>query len=97
MKDKKYTCDICKTSYDTVQERAKCELKCVKKIEEEERKAAEAKKQAEKEARKSEVDNAYKAFADLAKSYAEDYGTYEYEGETLTSALWPNRLWHYFW
>ena len=37
-----YTCAICKTNYDTIQERARCEMSCVKKIEEEEKKAAEA-------------------------------------------------------
>ena len=33
----KYTCEVCKTSYDTIQERSKCEMACVKKLEEEER------------------------------------------------------------
>lgn len=92
-----YTCAICKTNYDTIQERARCEMSCVKKIEEEERKAAEIKKQEEQAARKAEVDNAYKAFVELAKSYANDYGSYEYEGEPISNALWPNRLWHHFW
>lgn len=102
MKDKnydkpQYTCGICKTSYDSIQERANCELTCVNKIKDEERKAEEAKKQAIKEARKADVDHAYKTFTELAKAYAEDYGVYEYEGETLSSSLWPNRLWHHFW
>ena len=39
----KYICGICGARYESVQERANCELKCVKKIEEEERKAAEEK------------------------------------------------------
>ena len=93
----KYICGICGARYESVQERANCELKCVKKIEEEERKAAEAKRIEEQADRKFEVDNAYKTFTELAKKYAEDYGSYEYEGETLASALWPSRLWHHFW
>lgn len=91
----KYACSICGASYDTVQERAKCELKCVKKIEEEERKAAEAKKQAEKDARHTEVFEALKTASDLLSAYTEDYGHFEYEGGS--DYIWPSRLFHYFW
>ena len=102
MKDKncdniQYTCGICGTGYSSVHERAKCEIACVKKAEEEERKAAEAKKKEEQVARKTEVDNALKAFKELVESYTKDYGSYEYEGSTIPSAVWPSKLWHHFW
>lgn len=102
MKDKnydkmQYACGICKTGYDSIQERANCELRCVKKIEEEERKAAEIKKQEEQTARKAEVDKALETFTELSQKYAEDYGSYEFEGQALSGTTWPNKLWHHFW
>ena len=102
MKDKncdkaQYTCGICKTSYDSIQERAKCELACVKRVQEEEKRAAEEKKKVEQAARKAEVDKACKIFTELAESYAEDYGRYEYEEESPQCNFWPNKIWHHFW
>ena len=53
-----YKCSICGKQYSTVVERAKCELACVKQLEEEKKKAAEVKKNAERDARKKEVTDA---------------------------------------
>ena len=98
-----YVCGVCGKSHETIEERAECELSCVKKIKEEERKAAEAKKKAEKETRQQEVTAALdNAFA-LMNKFTEDYGTYKYNGkikEDLNMAnmdFFPSKLWHHFW
>ena len=39
-----YKCEICGKEYKTIAERAKCEAACVKKLEEDAKKAAEAKR-----------------------------------------------------
>ena len=97
-----YTCGVCGANYDSIQERAECEMTCVKKIKEEERKAAEAKKKAEKETRQQEVTAALdNAFA-LMNKFMEDYGTYHYNGKIkdLNAAnmdFFPSKLWHHFW
>ena len=44
-----YKCGICGTEFESVLDRAKCEIECSKRVEEEARIAAEAKKAAEKE------------------------------------------------
>ena len=89
-----YKCALCEEVYDSVQARTNCEMACLKKQQEEERKAAEAKKRAEKDARHAEVFEALKTASDLLSAYTEDYGPYEYEG---SDCIWPSKLWHYFW
>ena len=93
----KYVCAICDTPHSSIQDRANCEMACLKKLQEEERKAAEAKKKAEKAARKTEVDEALKKFSKLAEAYAKDYGSYEYDGNAVPGMMWPSKLWHHFW
>lgn len=90
-----YKCALCEEVYDSVQARANCEMACLKKQQEEERKATEAKKKAEKDARHAEVIEALKTASNLLGAYEEDYGPFEYEGNS--SYIWPSRLWHYFW
>lgn len=93
----KYKCGVCGEIYDSIKERMNCENTCLKKQAEEERKAAEAKKKAEKDARKAEVDEALKKFTKLAEAYANDYGSYEYDGELIPNVFLSNKLWHHFW
>ena len=92
-----YKCAICNEIYDDVQDRMNCEMKCIAKQKEEEKKAAEAKKRAEKDMRKKEVDEALRKFANLVQAYAEDYGSYKIDEETIPNAFWPNKFWHHFW
>lgn len=97
-----YKCAICGEIYDDVQNRMNCEMKCLKKKQEEEKKAAEAKKKAEKDARKKEVDEAFENLIKLHDAYIEDYGYYEYERNdidksTISMPHWPNKFWHNFW
>lgn len=96
-----YKCAVCGTIYDEIQARTNCEMKCIKKKQEEEKKAAEAKKKAEKEARKKEVNEAFENALKLRDAYAKDYGYYEYErndaGIKVTNLPYlPSRIWHDF-
>lgn len=97
-----YKCAICGEPYDDVPSRMNCEMKCLKKKQEEEKKAAEAKKKAEKDARQQEVsaalDNAYA----LINKYVEDYGSFTYNGkykglDMLNMDFFPSKLWHHWW
>lgn len=90
-----YKCGICNSEYSSVQERMNCEMSCIKKQKEEERKAAEAKKVAEQKLRKEAVDEAIKRAAKLQSEYIKDYGHYEYEGEIIPNVFWPNKIWHH--
>ena len=91
-----YKCGICDSEYPSVQERMNCEMKCIKKQKDDERKAAEAKKVAEQKLRKEAVDEAIKRAAKLQSEYVKDYGHYEYEGEIVPNIFWPNKIWHLF-
>lgn len=80
---KAFKCSICNKEYEDAMDRARCELTCGKKQQEEAQKAAEAKKKEEQAARKAMVDKAYD-LADkyydeadkLRDKYVEDYGVY---------------------
>lgn len=97
-----YKCAICGEIYNSVQERMNCEMTCWKKQEEEAKKAAEAKKNAEKDARFEEASKALdNAFA-LVNKCVEDYGTFKYNGklkdlDLLNMDFFPSKLWHHFW
>lgn len=87
-KNKMYTkqvfkCGICGKEYFDVQDRANCELNCYKKQQEEAKKAAEAKKLAEKAARKKEVDDALDKAMQLRNAYIKDYGCYVYDNNDV--------------
>ena len=93
-----YKCGICGKEYSSVLDRAKCEIACAEKAEEEARKAAEAKKKEEQKVRKAEVDAAFEHLHKLMTEYVEDYGHYEYsDGGEDTNFYWPSRLWHSLW
>lgn len=73
-----YKCAVCGEVYDSIAQRMNCEQACLKKQEEEARKAAEAKKQAEYNDRKAEVDAAFDHAYDLKEKFLMDYGSYIY-------------------
>ena len=77
-----YKCAICDKEFDNIQDRAKCELACLKKQEEEKRLAAEKKKKEEQAARKKEVDEALAHAYKLRDKYVEDYGRHVYTYES---------------
>ena len=91
-----YACAICGPVHNNVLDRANCEIECAKRIAEEAQKAAEAKKQAEKNERKAEVDAAFEMLHKLMTAFVKDYGHYEYDGET-TNFAWPSKLYHRLW
>lgn len=73
-----YKCAVCGEVYESISHRMNCEQACLKKKEEEERKAAELKKEIEYADRKAEVDMAYEKYIELRNKFAKDYGSYEY-------------------
>lgn len=75
---KAYECGICNKLYTSIEERMKCETKCVaeRKAEEEKRKKAELEEA--KKARKEEVDAAYRNYLELRSAYLKDYGHYTF-------------------
>lgn len=96
-----YQCAICNTVYDDVQKRMTCEMKCLKKAQEEEQAAIEAKKKAEKELRRTEVSQAIEQAMELLKKYTDDYGSFEFYNELSNISdnqklFWPSRLMHHF-
>ena len=80
-----YKCGICDKVHETIADRVKCETACLKKTQEEERKAAERKKAAEYEARKKEVDEAFDRAYELKDKMVSDYGSYTYSNATNSS------------
>lgn len=74
-----YKCGICGEVYDSIAQRMNCEQTCLKKQEEEERQAAEAKKAAEYKARVEEVNMAFEKAYELRDKLVEDYGESKYQ------------------
>lgn len=93
--EKHYTCGVCKASYDTIEERAKCEAKCIekRKVEEEKRKKAELEEA--KKARKEELDLACKKYLELRNAYLKDYGHYTYSHSY--DDKYESNVWEDFW
>lgn len=73
-----YKCGVCGKEYESIKDRAECEIRCSKKKEEEERLAAAKKKAEEKAARKKAVDEAFDKAYKLKDEYVKDYGSYVY-------------------
>lgn len=94
--DNIFICAICGKEYNSILNRAQCEINCTKKIEEEEKRVAAEKKVAEKKMRREAVDEAMANAFRLAKAYIKDYGSYSYDGEANSDCIWPSKIWHYF-
>lgn len=90
-----YKCGICGSEHELPVERAKCELACAEKQEEEARKAAELKKEAEYADRKAEVDNAFIAAHELRDKFVQDYGSYTYSWRSNNGTYLPG-MWRMF-
>ena len=71
-----YRCAICGKSYDTIEERNKCEAKCLADRAAAERKRKEEELRKTKETRKKEVDMAWDHYNELRNEYLKDYGSY---------------------
>lgn len=73
-----YKCAVCGEVYDSIAQRMNCEQTCLKRQEEEERKAAEAKRAAEYENRVAEVNMAFDHAYELRDKLVADYGEFKY-------------------
>ena len=73
-----YKCGVCGKEYESIKDRAECEIKCSKKKEEAERLAAAKKEAEERAARKKAVDEAFDKAYKLKDEYVKDYGSYLY-------------------
>lgn len=89
-----YKCGVCGEIFDSIAERANCEFKCIKKQEEEAKKAAEARKKEEHEARYKELVDAYDNFNKLLKKYTHDYGTFVWNNTDIPTF---SKLIDHFW
>lgn len=97
-----YTCAICGTEHNSILSRAKCEIECANRVEEEAKKAALAKKNAEKEADYAEASAALDNALTLVNKCVEKHGVFKYSGkmkdlDLLNVDFFPSKLWHHFW
>ena len=76
-----YKCGICGTEFESIKNRAECEIKCSKMKEEREKFAAAKKKAEEKAERKKAVDEAFDKAYKLKDEYVKDYSSYMYTYE----------------
>ena len=74
----KYKCAICSKEFDSIMDRATCELACAKKAAEEAKRAEEELKKKEQAKRKEEVDAAFAHANELLEKYIADYGSYKH-------------------
>ena len=91
-----YKCAICGTIYDDLKERVNCETKCLRKQEEEAKKAAELKKQEEQDASNARVTKLInEAYAALTE-HIDKYGEYALENENEDDMSNMLKFLHYF-
>ena len=83
-----YKCAVCGEVYDSIAQRMNCENTCLKRQEEEARKAAELKKEAEYATRKAEVDAAFDHAYELRDKFLNDYDSYTYSKTVSNSRGW---------
>lgn len=93
-----FKCSICGKIYDKAIDRAKCEIECTKKQEEEAKRLAEEAKKAEQDARHTEVTKAIDNAYNLLDKYMKDYGMYNYNGKNLNvfDDILPSKFLHHF-
>lgn len=77
MESQYYKCGICGKNHNDILSRAKCEIACTERLEEEAKKAAEAKKKEEYNARIDEVNMAFEKAYELRDKFIADYGEYK--------------------
>ena len=72
--DKKYICEFCKTPYDRPFDRAQCEMACYNRIQIEEEKAAQARKEQEKKDRYDAIVAKLKEVDKMILEYHKEFG-----------------------
>ena len=93
---------MCKKNENKMYATPKYKCAICDEIYDEEKKAAEAKKKAEKDARQQEVTAALDNALTLVNKFIEDYGSYKYNGklkdlDLVNMDFFPSKLWHHFW
>ena len=91
-----YKCEICGKEHSNITDRAKCELDCAKRIEEDAKKAAEAKKKEEQEIRRTEVEQAVNHAKKLLMAYINDYKSFEFSADEEEYPFWTSKLLSWF-
>lgn len=81
-----YRCAICNTPYDEIEDRMKCEQKCLKKQEEERKKRKQEAMKAKEKERYQEVVDAVNKACDLYNKYLKDYGSFTYSDGTFPNS-----------
>ena len=87
-----YKCGICGSEHELPVDRAKCELACFEKKQEERKKKEERKKEIEYAERRAEVDNAFNTAYELKEKFIKDYGSYTYSWRSNNSVELPSML-----
>ena len=75
---KAFKCSICDKEYEDVMDRARCELTCGKKMQEDIKKAQEAKNKEIRLAEEAKVDEAFATAYKLRNEFVKKYGAYAY-------------------
>lgn len=71
----KYYCGVCNKAYENLEERAKCETKCLKERAKAEEALRKQKLEEEKKVRYKEIECMWKALNGLISGYIKDYGS----------------------
>lgn len=74
-KKKSYSCAICGTEHESIEERHACETKCIKERRVSEELMKKKKLEEEKDSRKKEIDAIYAHLNEKIKDYVKDYGS----------------------
>lgn len=70
-----YVCGVCGKAFETLEERNKCEAKCLTERKKAEEALAKKKLEDEKNTRKEEIDTKYNELRKLINRYCKDYGS----------------------
>lgn len=97
-----YKCAVCGEVYDSIVDRMNCEMKCIKLQEEEKKKAEAEKKAAEKKSDFTEASAALDNAFTLVNKCIEKHGIFKYNGKLkdldfINMDLFPSKLFHHFW
>lgn len=88
-----FKCSYCGKEYDNAPGRARCELICYEKQQEEIERKRQAEMQEQKEFRIKELNDAYRQFVNLAAHFRHDYGERYMPVETIPDS----NFWDAFW
>ena len=94
---KEYTIEELEAQYKLAEENQMALKQQIEQKKKEEKALREVKLAAEKEARKSEVDDAIAKCKTLLKSYMHDYGVYSYTSSDDDDTIFNSKFWNWVW